>query len=1465
MNIATTLRKKVAGLSIVAIVASMFAANVAVAQTTGNIFTDVPPEAWFAPYVNQLAEDGIADTSFDEYRPGDLVNRAEMAKFAVMAAGYTVETAPEAPFKDVALGQWYTDVVYTAEKNGIVSGDKDDAGNLTGYYRPGDSLNRAEAAKIIVNAFQFMEDTAGGPHFPDVSSSDWFYIFVETSFNNGVISGYPDGTYKPGNNINRAEAAKMLSIAMGGGMVEAFKLDSAAAASETKVELIFSMNVNETEAADFENYMIEDASGSELAVSDAEVVAPDTVHLTTASQEEGKVYYVTVTGVTSDAGESLSVTDSVSFLGYGTDVSGGALTVSLSSQTPVDGSIPSGATGVVFTCWDFQAGGDDVIVKSLHVKRVGPGKETDFNNVYLYNGDERLSTGRSINSETQNVEFNNINQEVIAGENIKLCLVADLVAGAAGGVHAFELNSADDVVSNTSDMQGSFPLRGEEQLITSAVVGTTTISYNGSLDEVTIGQKGARIAQFELEANGEEDQELERIALYVRGSISANDLANMKLYIEGEDEAIAETDGVGSSDLATFVLEDAFKIGRGQRKIFYVEADLAPGRNGDTIKVYLDESTDLLVTGVTYGYGTKVKFVNYNGTDPSNYSLVNVKGSDFNIAFTGPAATDLATGQKAAKCLSMTLTNASGEAVEIKDWPISLEIINTITGDGGLHDGTNPNYTLIKLARINEDGTIGGSLLGPSEIDTADSKTAPAPILLRGTATIDPGESIETAVVLDLRSGNNDMNGDKLKCTLAKGVSNGLAGVSDAIRDLNGDQLGAESITPASSIIGNTHTVTTSALTVALASTPSTQSYTKGTTAAELAGFAFTSGSALGNTIKSITVSGQVDGDSDDSYTAVGDGIDDDGAAPDGTVALADIIDSGVALYNGDTKVSDFKNINYTTGKVIFNNLDIKVEKSQTLNLILKGNVSNSAPFGSLNDRVKFSIQNGTDIITIDQNGQNVDSGSIQTNDAKNATSQVAMTIVKSGSGQVAKSPTLNPTAVAGSEMIEVGKWSFSSVNEDPTLKDLDFLVLNGSSASIQNVKLYKGSACTEQVGSITGYTPKSPSGIIEVRDLNEIVDDATTYTLCAKALTGEVKTNGSQPVTNSNVGLALLNVTEVSSGSGENVAQNYVAGATQAAGSFLTAAIDAVVTTVPVDALGSLAVGQTIQVEGEMMLITAIIGSDLTVIRGFGATTATSHIAGAEVRISQIATQVTAATSVESGDIYYSVTDGAYFLCVDPAAAGVANVCDNVADVQELFGTTVGFVTTPAANDAVWKLHGPISKLFRAIPEVTKTAAKFSDAPDTDFVLLDLTINAIGDQVKFDSVNGNQLEVTIEKNTTTGGAASTCDLVKVAPGTNQMLHENVAIANSLTQVITFTFDDNALTVNPGEVAKLEVKCNASQAISTEANATISAALVSEANVITWDDSSVTDTNITGAGKFIIPTKLQGNTAANGS
>lgn len=76
-------------------------------------------------------------------------------------------------------------------------------------FRPNANLTRAEAAKMIVGAIN-LDITGASSNFTDVPSTSWAYGFISAAKEAGIISGYLDGSFKPNGQITRAEISKMI-------------------------------------------------------------------------------------------------------------------------------------------------------------------------------------------------------------------------------------------------------------------------------------------------------------------------------------------------------------------------------------------------------------------------------------------------------------------------------------------------------------------------------------------------------------------------------------------------------------------------------------------------------------------------------------------------------------------------------------------------------------------------------------------------------------------------------------------------------------------------------------------------------------------------------------------------------------------------------------------------------------------------------------------------------------------------------------------------------------------------------------------------------------------------------------------------------------------------------------------------------------------------------------------------------
>ena len=78
-----------------------------------------------------------------------------------------------------------------------------------GSFKPGEKVTRAQFAKLLVTAFNIpKKDNAVS--FSDVSADDWFYEYVDIASANGIVNGNDEGRFLPSSEITRQDMAVML-------------------------------------------------------------------------------------------------------------------------------------------------------------------------------------------------------------------------------------------------------------------------------------------------------------------------------------------------------------------------------------------------------------------------------------------------------------------------------------------------------------------------------------------------------------------------------------------------------------------------------------------------------------------------------------------------------------------------------------------------------------------------------------------------------------------------------------------------------------------------------------------------------------------------------------------------------------------------------------------------------------------------------------------------------------------------------------------------------------------------------------------------------------------------------------------------------------------------------------------------------------------------------------------------------
>jgi hypothetical protein len=108
-------------------------------------------------------------------------------------------------FADVPEGYWAKHPIENTGTVGLVEGYPD------GTFRPDRALTRAELATLMVRAKGLkVPDRQAQKVFKDVPADFWGAKYVEVAKKEGLIKGYPDGTFRPNNKINKAEGIAIL-------------------------------------------------------------------------------------------------------------------------------------------------------------------------------------------------------------------------------------------------------------------------------------------------------------------------------------------------------------------------------------------------------------------------------------------------------------------------------------------------------------------------------------------------------------------------------------------------------------------------------------------------------------------------------------------------------------------------------------------------------------------------------------------------------------------------------------------------------------------------------------------------------------------------------------------------------------------------------------------------------------------------------------------------------------------------------------------------------------------------------------------------------------------------------------------------------------------------------------------------------------------------------------------------------
>ncbi|MFH0712457.1 MAG: peptidoglycan-binding domain-containing protein, partial [Candidatus Jorgensenbacteria bacterium] len=552
----------------------------------------------------------------------------------------------------------------------------------------------------------------------------------------------------------------------------------------------------------------------------------------------------------------------------GVVVPGTGLAVSVASGNPAGTTIPKGGTGITYLKFNIAGTGT---VQTLVVKRTGAGATTDFSSVYLYEGGTRLTSGRSVNSSSHEVTFTSL---ALAVNGVRtFSVVADMSAtAAAADRNALQISS---IVADSSVSVSGLPVSGNEMAVSGTAAGSVTLTKSGSIANPNIGQLAAQVSQFRITA-ATENVNVSRIALFSGGTISKSNLSNFVLKEYATGNTLATATGVNAKDLVVFELATPYQILKGENKTFSVYADIGGGAKvDDTIKLYIDETTDVFAIGQQYGQGVTVTRTDFDST-AADHHVLTLQGATVTITFNGPNTGDI---RKNGKDLSLFDFNfASANNIEVRN--LRFTITASTTG-AGVDD--------LKVVDVDSGLVVAGPMDDASGAE-----------VFTDVFNINAGQSRHLKLTGD--TDTTYLNSETILAQLT-------AFAASDVKNLDNNQFltVATEISPAGTVSGNTLTVQAPTLNVGLAGTPVSDVFIKGTTLVPFLGLSL---QAIADDIKVTTIKLTSSGSSSTN--------------PEDKDEL-----TAIKLYDGTTQVGTVKSLTGTADdyKATFDNLTLLIPK----------------------------------------------------------------------------------------------------------------------------------------------------------------------------------------------------------------------------------------------------------------------------------------------------------------------------------------------------------------------------------------------------------------------------------------------------------------------------------------------------------------------------------------------------------
>ena len=684
-------------------------------------------------------------------------------------------------------------------------------------------------------------------------------------------------------------------------------------------------------------------------------------------------------------------------------------------------------------------------VNTMTLKRGGAGSTDDYDNLYVYDGATRLTSGKSLSSSTGIITFIGLNSAVSGYKD--LSIVADLSA-TTGNVDNFTVTDV-----GATGTVGGLPVMSNNMTVSGAASGGVTVTKVGSLGNPTVGQKGAQLSEFKVAANTE-GASIKRLTMLNGGNVKSSDITNVKLT-QGTNSWMGSVTADGH---LVFDLGSGFSIVKGGTAVFDVWGDVS-GKSTETIKLYFEEVVDVWAVGDQYGYAMDVTDTAMDSTAATESHVLTLQGGTLTIAFNGPNAVNIGTTTDDTVFLKYSMTALTNMEVKKTKWDLCLDD----GGEGTYDDANNASGwgDLVDFKVTDED--TGNAIMGPadgSSFTTSDTDTCPngktgAQKQFTDVFDLQAGKTRNFKVTADINTANSGgqqiTTGDIVKIALDSYAAAVTSSGDLTIMKYSGTNTAVLStdIVPSADLAGNGMTVNAASLTLGLAGTPGSQTFIRGTKNVDVVGITFAAGQASALKVTDVTLTGYAS----DNTTTFDEGTD----VTDTAVSVANGMtnyrlveaESGTVVADG-TKITSNNLSTQNTGTVKFSfaGMPWNIAAGATKTLLVRVDLSNNTASGTAGDAYSFDVANTANVTALDSSSTTVNAA----NQAVNGTTSPTKKLTVKNSGTLtlathADSP-VKGSLYWGQQNAPVSKFTITSTNQGYFLEKLTVAASVGSEAT---------------------------------------------------------------------------------------------------------------------------------------------------------------------------------------------------------------------------------------------------------------------------------------------------------------------------------------------------------------------------------------------------------------------------------